>query len=82
VADELVRLHQEIEATDRQVEILTDELTKCSKAYGGLQTENEALRIALQVMLRDYTAVHDIGDVEMQPAIYQAREALAQGEKT
>ena len=32
---------------------------------------------ALQVMLRDYTAVHDIGDVEMQPAIYQARAAIA-----
>jgi hypothetical protein len=44
VADELVRMHKEIEATDRQVEILTDELTKCSKAYGGLQAENEALR--------------------------------------
>lgn len=32
---------------------------------------------ALQVMLRDYAAVHDIGDVEMQPAIYQARAAIA-----
>jgi hypothetical protein len=47
VADELVRMHNEIEATDRQVEILTDELTKCSKAYGGLQAENEALRSAI-----------------------------------
>jgi hypothetical protein len=55
VADELVRLHNEI----------------------------EALRETLAVMLRDYTAVHDVGDVEMQPAIYQARAAIARaGEKT
>ena len=47
-----------------------------------LHAENEALRETLAVMLRDYTAVHDIGDVEMQPAIYQARAALARaGEK-
>jgi hypothetical protein len=50
VADELVRMHTELEATDRQVEILTDELTKCSKAYGGLQAEIEALRSALQAL--------------------------------
>lgn len=31
---------------------------------------------ALQVVLRDYAAVHDIGDIEMQPAIYQARAAI------
>ena len=35
------------------------------------------LLAALQVVLRDYTAVHDIGDVEMQPALYQARAAIA-----
>lgn len=35
------------------------------------------LLAALQVMVRDYAAVHDIGDVEMQPAIYQARAAIA-----
>jgi hypothetical protein len=35
------------------------------------------LLASLQVMLRDYAAVHDIGDVEMQPAIYQARAAIA-----
>jgi hypothetical protein len=34
------------------------------------------LLAALQVVLRDYTAVHDIGDVEMQPALYQARAAI------
>lgn len=55
-------------------------------ALGGLQGQDANARLiaaapdllgALQVMLRDYTAVHDIGDVEMQPAIYQARAAIA-----
>lgn len=40
VADELVRMHNEIEATDRQVFILTDELSKCDK-------ENAALKKAI-----------------------------------
>ena len=44
VADELVRMHKEIEATDRQVEILTDTLSECSKANARLHAENEALR--------------------------------------
>jgi len=35
------------------------------------------LLAALQIMLRDYAAVHDIGDLELQPAIYQARAAIA-----
>ncbi len=39
--------------------------------------QRDELLAALEVMLRDYTAVHDIGDVEMQPAIYQARAAIA-----
>ena len=39
------------------------------------------LLAALQVMLRDYAAVHDIGDVEMQPAIYQARAAIQKATK-
>ena len=39
-AAELRRLHTENEATDRQVEILTDELGKCSK-------ENAALKKAI-----------------------------------
>lgn len=38
------------------------------------------LLAALQVVLRDYTAVHDIGDVEMQPALHQARAAIAKAE--
>ena len=42
------------------------------------------LLAALQVLLRNYAAVHDIGDVEMQPAIYQASAAIAKatGEST
>ncbi len=52
--------------------------------YGSIETEANArliaaapeLLAALQVVLRDYTAVHDIGDVEMQPALYQARAAI------
>ena len=32
---------------------------------------------ALLVMLRDYMAVHGDGDLEMQPAIYQAQKAIA-----
>lgn len=34
------------------------------------------LRTALAVLLRDYKAVHGIGDLEMQPALYQAQKAL------
>ena len=45
--------------------------------FGRVKQERDELLAALQVMLRDYTAVHDIGDVEMQPAIYQARAAIA-----
>ena len=41
-----------------------------------LHEVNQELLVALQVVLRDYTAVHDIGDVEMQPAIYQAHAAI------
>jgi septal ring factor EnvC (AmiA/AmiB activator) len=43
-AAELRRQHAEIEATDRQVEILTDTLSECSKANARLHAENEALR--------------------------------------
>ncbi len=32
---------------------------------------------ALQCLLRDHEAVHGIGDLEMQPALYQARAAIA-----
>jgi hypothetical protein len=40
-AAEIVRLYEEVEATERQVEILSDELSKCSKV-------NEALRERLK----------------------------------
>ena len=69
LADELYR-----HGSTKAPRTVADELVR-------LTAEIEALREALAVMLRDYTAVHDIGDVEMQPAIYQARAALAQGEK-
>jgi hypothetical protein len=43
---------------------------------------------ALEVLLRDYGAVHDAGDLEMQPAFHQAhvaveklRQAIAEAEK-
>jgi len=32
---------------------------------------------ALQVVLRDHMAVHGVGDLEMQPALFQARAAIA-----
>ena len=39
---------------------------------------------SLKVMLRDYAAVHGVGDLEMQPALLQASAAIAKatGEKT
>ena len=43
---------------------------------------------ALEVLLRDYGAVHDAGDLEMQPAFHQAhvaveklRQAIAEAEQ-
>ena len=33
---------------------------------------------SLKVMLRDYAAVHGVGDLEMQPALLQASAAIAQ----
>ena len=32
---------------------------------------------SLKVMLRDYAAVHGVGDLEMQPALLQASAAIA-----
>lgn len=39
---------------------------------------------SLKVMLRDYAAVHGVGDLEMQPALLQASAAIAKatGEPT
>ncbi len=64
-AAELRRLHAELEATERQVEILSDDLSKCSKVnealremyfyiqfeVGEVRSENEALREALQACI-------------------------------
>lgn len=35
------------------------------------------LLAALEVILRDHMAVHGVGDLEMQPALFQARAAIA-----
>lgn len=32
---------------------------------------------AIDVLLRDYEAVHGDGDMEMQPSLFQARKAIA-----
>lgn len=40
-------------------------------------TDLQLLRDSLHVLLRDYRAVYGDGDLEMQPAIYQAAAALA-----
>lgn len=40
------------------------------------------LLAALQVVLRDYKAVHGVGDLEMQPALYQASAAIQKAEKS
>ena len=40
-------------------------------------TTQDKLADALRVFLRDYEMTHGTGDLEMQPALYQARKALA-----
>jgi hypothetical protein len=76
-----LRLADDIDAVP-EIGADPDMLQDAAAELRRLHAENEAMREALAVMLRDYTAVHDIGDVEMQPAIYQARAALARaGEK-
>lgn len=72
----------ELKATDRQVEILSDDLSRCSK-------ENKTLRGALTELVK-VCETHDqaIADVIGKPPgwkdayLDQARAALAQGEKT
>lgn len=39
------------------------------------------LERAFEVLLRDYLAVHGDGDLEMQPALNQARAAIAEAKK-
>jgi hypothetical protein len=76
LADDLMEVHRG--HADEGPSTFSDAATELRR----LHTENEALRETLAVMLRDYVAVHDDGDAEMQPAIYQARAALARtGEK-
>ena len=59
------------------------EQSRCvPEACIALIIQRDELLAALKVMLRDYAAVYDIGDVEMQPAIYQARAAIAKVEKS
>lgn len=48
--------------------------------FAQVEAQRDELLAALKVLLRDYAAVHDIGDVEMQPAIYQARAVIAKAE--
>lgn len=71
--------HIEIEAPN-QLGYLAQKVASCSltnhEANARLIAAAPELLDALQVMLRDYAAVHDVGDVEMQPAIYQARAAI------
>ena len=72
-ASELRRLHAEIEATNRQVEILTDELSKCDK-------ENAELRAALRQHIRTYR-VDDQHWAPEEEANRLMALVLAQGEK-
>lgn len=45
IPGESTRLRQELEATERQVEILSDELSKCSKARSHTQTALNAAKL-------------------------------------
>ena len=45
--------------------------------FAELMEANKELLKALQIFLRDYTAVYDVGDLEMQPALHQANIAIA-----
>jgi hypothetical protein len=51
-AAELRRLHTELEATNRNVEIIADELAKCNRAYG-------VMRDALRQHIRTYQVADD-----------------------
>lgn len=44
--------------------------------FAELMEANKELLKALQVLLRDFTAVYDVGDLEMQPALHQANTAI------
>jgi len=57
---------------------------RCNEADARLIAASPDLLKALEVILRDHMAVHGVGDLEMQPALYQARAAIAKatGEQT
>jgi chromosome segregation ATPase len=58
-AAELRRQHEELNATERQVEILSDELSKCNKANQKLTGEVAALSANA---LDDYKAIQELLD--------------------
>lgn len=45
--------------------------------YTELLAQRDELAAALECVLRDHLAVHGVGDVEMQPSLFQARAALS-----
>lgn len=51
--------------------------TGVSLANLNLMLSAPELLDSLKVMLRDYAAVHGVGDLEMQPALLQASAAIA-----
>jgi hypothetical protein len=42
-----------------------------------LLAQRDGLAAALECVLRDHLVVHGVGDLEMQPALFQARAALS-----
>jgi len=51
-------------------------LDACGDANARLIAAAPNLLEALEVILRDHMAVHGVGDLEMQPALFQARAAI------
>jgi hypothetical protein len=51
-------------------------LDACGDANARLIAAAPDLLEALEVILRDHMAVHGVGDLEMQPALFQARAAI------
>lgn len=45
--------------------------------YTELLAQRDELAKALECVLRDHLVVHGVGDVEMQPSLFQARAALS-----
>ena len=48
-----------------------------SPTYAELLAQRDELAKALECVLRDHLVVHGVGDVEMQPSLFQARAALS-----